>query len=187
MVDADYKFPPSGAEPSGKKAWYRRNSTIGVVSSLILLLFVAGFLFRAVRGFRPVRVVGGAMEPALSDGDRILIASPTALKRGDIILFRYPLDPSKYFIKRIVGLPNETISIDNTGKLFIDGSLIPEPYLEPQRYRRPFKLAETTIPSDAYFVMGDNRDSSNDSRSYGPVPRRLIFGEMVKRYWHVRN
>jgi signal peptidase I len=147
MVDPNYNVASRGAAPSGKKAWYLRNSTIAIFSSLLILLFFGGFLFWAVRGVHPVKVAGNTMEPALSNGDRILIARPGALKRGDIVVFRFPADPSKSFIKRIVGLPDETISISKSGEVFINGNSIPEPYVQPEMYRHPSSLPEKKIPA----------------------------------------
>jgi len=139
---------------------------------------------------QPVRVQGAAMSPTLKDGDRIFIRKHfSSLKRGDIVAFLYPEDRSKSFIKRIVGLPGETIDLDGEGHVTINGRPIEESYLQPrqnetakarwQSVRQEFKH----INPDCYFVMGDNRDASNDSRSWGAVPRTLIYGKFMSRYW----
>ena len=132
---AEYNVPTGNEERPGKKAWYLRRGTIAVVSSLAAIFFVSASLFWVIRGVRPVKFEGSSMEPTLSSGDLLLIAKPRGLERGDIIAFRFPLDPSKYFVKRIVGLPGETIRIDESGKLFINGVVTPEPYVQQQRYQ----------------------------------------------------
>lgn len=184
MSEPDYAFPQPSSDAPDKKAWYHRKLTI-VLFCCLAIAFLAGvFLIRAVSGVHPIRVSGSAMEPTLSDGDRILVGRANQLKRGDLVVFQFPFDPSKSFIKRIVGLPGETISIDHKGKTFVNGSLIPEPYVPPDKQMYPRHVQELKIPDDEYFVMGDNRDASNDSRSWGTVPRRLIYGIVLTRYWH---
>lgn len=126
------------------------------------------------------------MEPALRDGDRLMVQRMVAeLKRGDIVVFYYPKDTSKHFIKRIIALPGETISIDASGAVYIDNSEIQEPYVSPAWNRSPRGLARSTLAVDEYFIMGDARDVSNDSRSFGPVKRNLIYGKVMWRYWPI--
>jgi signal peptidase I len=133
---------------------------------------------------QPVKVEGTTMFPAIKHGDKIFILKQISrLKRGDIVIFHFPRDTTKSFIKRIVGLPGETIRIDELGKTHINGSPIDEPYISPYCYRSPRKIEEMEIPSDQYFVMGDNRDSSNDSRHWGTVSRNLIYGKYWWTYW----
>src|SRR5262245_21510506 len=108
----------------------------------------------------PLQVAGIAMEPALKKGDRILITKDVGdLKRGDIVAYYYPGDPSQLFISRIIGLPHEEIEIRN-GKVFVDGKLLEEAYVKSDNNRASFDRRPMTVPDGRLFVMGDNRDNS---------------------------
>jgi signal peptidase I len=100
-----------------------------------------------------------------------------------VIVFWYPLDRSKSFIKRVIGLPGETIELRG-GHLYVDGKVRPEVYI-PSSYLDGSSYGPVAIPKDEYFVMGDHRDSSNDSRVFGPIGRRDIYGKAVFAYWPV--
>ncbi len=122
------------------------------------------------------------MLPALKDGDRIISErNPQKLARGDIVIYYFPLDPVKSYIKRIVALPHETIEI-REGKVLINGTFIEEPYVEHKFNLSARSLAEIEIPADSYFVMGDNRDNSADSRIWGPVHKKFIYGKYIRTY-----
>jgi len=121
---------------------------------------------------------GMSMTPALENGDKMLLTTDFgSLNRGDIVLFKYPKDERKTYVKRIVGLPNETIEIWD-GNVSINGKEIEEPYLD-QIYNQHSKEFKKKIPANEYFVMGDNRDNSSDSRSWGTVKKELVLG----KYW----
>ncbi len=144
-----------------------------------LLLAVALTLF-VVQGFC---VSGACMEPHLYTGERVLADKLAydlyAPRRGDIVIFAYPRDPRQTYVKRVIGLPGETVAMRN-GQMFIDGKLLPEPY----RVRAAHgDMAPQFVPHDQYFVMGDNRDVSDDSRYWGDLPRRLIVGRAALCYW----
>ncbi len=148
-----------------------------VVPPAFLIIFV---MFVA----QPVRNEGMGMAPTINNGDRIFFSKRIGkLNRGDIIVFHFPLDTQLSFVKRVVGLPGETIRIDEKGNLLINGNQVEEPYLSPAHYRHPRRIEELIIKPEHYFVMGDNRDASNDSRSWGQVPKPLIYGEYIGRYW----
>ena len=100
-------------------------------------------------------------------------------RRGDVIVFRFPQDPSRDFVKRVIALPGETIAMDR-GRVIIDGEPLDEPYLEE---RDLSSLPPTLVPPRSYFVMGDNRDGSSDSRHWGMVPLENIVGKVLVRYW----
>jgi signal peptidase I len=164
-------------KPEYDVARVKPKSRIKVVVLLIIgLVLVPPILYAAFMIFvaQPVKVEGAAMSPTLNDGDRIFIWKRfSSLKRGDIAVFHYPLDPSKSFIKRVVGLPGEAIDMDVDGRITIDGRLIDEPYVPPDRNQsararwRSMREEFKHVSPDSYFVMGDNRDASNDSRSWG--------------------
>lgn len=156
-----------------------RNWTRDLAVALGLAIIVMIFLYQ------PVKVEGNSMNPLLSDQERIFINKFVyrfePIDRGDVVVFWYPLDRSKSFIKRVVGLPGETIQI-RAGDVYIDGKKLPDQYVPPN-YLDGSNYGPLKIPPDDYFVMGDHRDSSNDSRVFGPVPRSLIYGKAVFAYW----
>jgi len=124
------------------------------------------------------------MAPLLSDQQRILINVLVyhfePIERGDVVVFWYPLDGTECFIKRIVALPLETVEIRH-GMVYVNGDPLPEPYV-PSRYEAQ-SSGPIRVPSESYFVMGDNRNSSYDSRVFGPVASRFIYGRAAFAYW----
>jgi signal peptidase I len=186
-------FGTIGLDPRSKRP--RRKLVIAIICAavvLAILFFVIPVLVVVFVG-TPIKVQGKAMSPTLNDGDRILVSKATNLQRGDIVLFYYPEDPTKSFEKRIIGLPGELIDMDSDGHITINGKVLEERYVQPERneqaryrwnqVRRDYKQ----IGEDSYFVMGDNRDASNDSRSWGQVPGHLIYAKYVIRYWAASN
>ena len=130
----------------------------------------------------PVQVAGIAMEPAIKKGDRILVTTDVRnLKRGDIVTYYYPFDETQRFISRIVALPNEEIEIRD-GNVFIDGNQLTETYVASENSRALSNRAKTRIPVDRFFVLGDNRDNSNDSRAWGPLQKKFIYGKFLRKY-----
>jgi signal peptidase I len=156
---------------------WTRDLAVALGLALVIIIFL----------YQPVKVEGTSMAPLLSDQERIFINKFVyrfePIGRGDVVVFWYPLDRSKSFIKRVVGLPGETIEI-RAGRLYINGRELAEPYV-PAHYLDQSKYPPLAIPPDDYFVMGDHRDSSNDSRVFGPVPRQYIYGKAVFAYWPV--
>lgn len=166
-----------------------------IVLLIVGLVLVPAILYggAVVLFVQPVKVEGTAMAPTLNDGDRIFIWKDySTLKRGEIVVFLFPLDRSKSFIKRVVGLPGEAIDMDTDGRITINGRVIDEPYLPVDRNQAALSRWRSAreefkhIDSDSYFVMGDNRDASNDSRSWGTVSKSLIYGRFLSRYWPLR-
>jgi len=125
------------------------------------------------------------MEPGLEDQERIFINKLVyrfeSIERGDIVVFRYPRDTRKSFIKRVIGLPGDRIRI-SSGRVYVNGMPIPEPYVL-EDYQDARSYADTVVPPNAYFVLGDHRNSSNDSREFGPIMRSYIYGKAVFGYW----
>ena len=150
-----------------------------LVISLAISAFIVIFLYQ------PVKVEGTSMMPSLDDQERIFVNKFVyrleSIQRGDIVVFRYPRDPSKSFIKRVIGLGGDRIRI-SAGLTYVNDKPIREDYV-PGIYmdERPYR--EITVPQNCYFVMGDHRILSNDSRDFGPVKSSFIYGKAVFGYW----
>lgn len=153
---------------------------------LLQVVIVALIIIIPVRYYfiKPFYVKGASMEPTFYDHEYLVIDEISYRfkepVRGDIIVFRYPKDPKQYFIKRIVGLPGETVQITNN-RVFINGQQVDETYLEEQTDTRGEIVV--TLQPDEYFVLGDNRNYSLDSRSFGPLPRKYMVGKTWIRGW----
>ncbi len=145
-----------------------------------LLAFILIFFF-----YQPVEVRGSSMLPGIESHERIFVNKfiyrIEPIHRGDIIVFRYPRDPAKIFIKRVIGLPGDWVSIRG-GHVYINGRRLHEPYV-PRSYADPSNYPTVHVPPHRYYVLGDHRDDSSDSRVWGTVPRRLIIGKAAFAYW----
>lgn len=131
---------------------------------------------------KPVVVEGGAMLPSFKSGDKILVDKNFGeLKRGDLVTFLFPKDRTKWYFKRVVGLPNEIIEI-RAGKVYIDGQILDEPYLDESFNQAKANFPPRKIEPYQYFVLGDNRDNSSDSRYWGTVDEKLITGRYTTTY-----
>lgn len=149
-----------------------------VVAGLLLLFAACSSVV-----VQPIKVEGTAMIPALHDGDRIVVQrNPQKLERGDIVVFLFPDDHTKSYIKRIIGLPNEEIEIRD-GVILVNGTALTEPYVDAQNNKTARSMRALRLAPDSYFVVGDNRDNSSDSRIWGPVKRELIYGKYLKKYF----
>lgn len=167
----------------------------GEMKSLMRDIIFAGLIAVLIVVFviQPVRVEGQSMMPKLHDQDRIFVnkfiyplrewmGDREPIKRGDIVVLLFPNDPSKSYIKRVVGLPGERVEIQD-GKLFINGEQIDEPYLDPEYLGHDSTPTVQEVTAHHYFVMGDNRPNSSDSRSWGLVPEKYIYGQAIYRYY----
>ena len=156
-----------------------RDLLISAGISVLIILFL----------YQPVRVEGTSMLPRLEDHDRLFINKfvyhIASIERGDVVVFHYPRDPEKSYIKRVIALPGDRLRIDH-GQVWVNGNAIAERYVPPM-YRDTRSYAETVIPDDTYFVMGDHRSISSDSREFGVVERDLIYGKAVFVYWPARD
>jgi signal peptidase I len=156
---------------------WTRDLLIAIGLALVIIVFL----------YQPVKVEGTSMAPLLSDQERIFINKFVyrfePIHRGDVVVFWYPLDRTKSFIKRVIGLPGETVEI-RRGEVFVNGLPISEPYV-PAKYEDPGDFGPVRVQMDEYFVMGDHRISSNDSRVFGAVASRYIYGRAVFAYWPV--
>jgi len=155
------------------------------IRDLSISLLIAGVVI--VFLYQPVKVEGTSMMPRLVDQERIFINKFVyqlePVNRGDVVVFRYPFDQAKSYIKRVIGLPGETVRLVS-GEVFINGRKLREPYIV-EEYRDRQSHAPIVIPPDQYYVLGDHRNSSNDSRVWGPVPQQYIYGKAVFVYWPV--
>ena len=135
--------------------------------------------------YQPVKVEGTSMLPELKDQERIFVNKFLyrfeKISRKDIVVFWYPRDPTKSFIKRVIGLPGDTLEI-RKGVVYLNGEILDEPYLLP-KYMDTRTMEEVRVEPGFYFVMGDDRKYSSDSRAWGLVPEKYIYGKAVFRYW----
>ena len=152
-----------------------------LVVSLAISAFIIIFLYQ------PVKVEGTSMMPGLDDQERIFINKFVyrleAIDRGDIVVFRYPRDPSKSYIKRVIGLAGDRVRI-NDGKVYVNGHKLYEPYV-PSLYADARSYPEIIVPPHSYFLLGDHRTMSDDSRDFGPVDESYIYGKAVFGYWPI--
>lgn len=158
----------------GLRSWLRDLAlSIGVSAFIIIFLY------------QPVRVEGTSMLPNLEDQDRLFINKLAFrvgdVKRGDVVVFQYPRDHTESYIKRVIGLPGDRVAIDH-GRVIVNGHELVEPYV-PARFTDDHSQPEMTIPPNQFFVMGDHRSISKDSRDFGPVGRELIYGKAAFVYW----
>lgn len=163
----------------GALSWVR-DLAFSILVAVVLIVFI----------YQPVKVEGTSMEPGLSDNERIFINKFTyrlnlgEIRRGDTVVFWYPRDTSKSYIKRVIGLPGDRIRIAD-GQVYVNGAPLNEEYVA-ERFRDVSTWSggeEITVPPNDYFVLGDHRNSSSDSRAWGYVPRENIYGKAVFVYW----
>jgi signal peptidase I len=188
--DIEITYPDEPSASAGLWAEVKsitRDIIFAAVMAVLIVVFVV----------QPVKVEGTSMQPRLENDERIFVNkfeyTFSSIKRGDIIVFWFPDDPTKSFIKRVIGLPDDSIDMDAGGHIMINGQPVEEPYLAPERNqaaRSRWNQGPYTTPGHQvrvkphyYFVMGDNRDASNDSRSWGLVPEKYIYGKAMFRYW----
>ena len=172
----------SGQRPAATPGYLRlwvRDVLVAVAASFMIITFL----------YQPVRVEGTSMLPELRDQDRLFINKFAyrfeSISRGDVVVFHYPRDPEKSYIKRVIALPGDSLRIDD-GRVYVNGRQVDESYV-PKRYRDVRSMPEIVIPQGDYFVMGDHRSISSDSRDFGPVDRELIYGKAAFIYWPADN
>jgi signal peptidase I len=183
MDSGDPVAPPAtpaaipAPQPSAAKAavsWLR-DLALSVVIMIIVILFL----------YQPVKVEGTSMMPSLVNQERIFINKFVyrfyPIQRGDTVVFQFPQDTSKSYIKRVIGMPGDIVSVDR-GTVIVNGKPLIEPYV-PDEMRDMNDARTVTLKPDEYYVMGDHRNSSNDSRVWGPVERKYVYGKAVFVYW----
>jgi len=166
--------PAPGAGSRGMHSWLR-DLVVSVAISAFIIIFL----------YQPVRVEGTSMLPMLEDQDRLFINKIAyrvgEIHRGDVVVFEYPRDHTKSYIKRIIALPGDDLRIDH-GRVSVNGTRLNEVYV-PERFTDERSEPEMVLPPGEYWVMGDHRSISSDSRDFGPVDRDLIYGKAAFVYW----
>ncbi len=157
-------------------AWFKTLASAAVYATLIVTF-----------GFQVARVEGQSMAPTLADQDR-LIVNKLAYRLhdpqvGDIVMLYYPIDPNKSFVKRVIAEENDVVRIVN-GRVYRNEVLISDEYV-PTEFRSHEDLGPLVIPEGYYFVMGDHRNNSSDSRHWGMVPKKYIIGKVQLRWWPI--
>jgi signal peptidase I len=179
VVTSSPASQPASRPRSNSLGLWLRDLVFSALASVLIITFL----------YQPVRVEGTSMLPRLEDRDRLFINKFVyhieAINRGDVVVFRYPRDEEKSYIKRVIGLPGDRIHIVQ-GQVYLNGLPISEPYV-PEEYRDDRSYAEFTVPPDHYWMMGDHRSISSDSREFGPVARELIYGKAVFVYWPAKD
>jgi signal peptidase I len=176
-VAADPEPASSGRAGIWNALSWVRDLAFSVLIAVVLIVFI----------YQPVKVEGTSMMPTLTDQERIFINKFTyhfglgSITRGDMVVFWFPLDTTKSYIKRVIGVPGDVVKID-AGQVFVNQRPLEENYI-PEDYRDRVSWEEHRVPADEYFVLGDHRSSSSDSRTWGFVKRGAIYGKAVFVYW----
>lgn len=159
-----------------------RDLMLSVAIAVLIILFL----------YRPVKVEGTSMMPSLYDQERLFINQYSyrfgvggGIQQGDTVVFFFPGDTTKSYIKRVIGMPGDMVAV-NDGIVVINGKELTEDYV-PKEYRDHRSMLPVQIPKDQYFVLGDHRSSSNDSREWGLVPRDYIYGKAVFVFWPLEH
>jgi signal peptidase I len=158
-------------------AWFKTLLSAAVYATLIVTF-----------GFQVARVEGQSMAPTLEDQDRLIVNKFAYRflndpRRGDIVMLYYPLDPNKSFVKRVVAEEHDIVRIVD-GQVYVNDTPMPDDFVPPE-YRSHDDYAPTSVPEGYYFVMGDHRNNSSDSRHWGMVPKKYIIGKVQVRWWPV--
>ncbi len=181
--DIQVQIPEQDAHGNlwGEARLLLRDLVFALMIAVLVVVFIA----------QPVKVEGTSMLPRLHDGERIFVNKliyydeyrwAPKIERGDVVVFWFPDDPSKSYIKRVIGLPEDIVEV-REGMVRVNGRDLDESYLDPRLNVSPFAVPPTKVRANYYFVMGDNRDNSSDSRRWGLVPKKYIYGKALFRYW----
>jgi len=157
-------------------AWFKTLASAAVYATLIVTF-----------GFQVARVEGQSMAPTLADQDRLIVNKLAyrigAPRRGDIVMLYYPVNPDKSFVKRVIAEESDVVRIVD-GRVYVNDVPMPDEFVPPE-YRSHDEFGPTTIPEGYYFVMGDHRNNSSDSRHWGMVPKKYIIGRVQLRWWPI--
>ena len=175
---------PGPAVPDVLAGPLRLRTGLGIwLRDLIISLAISAFIIIFL--YQPVKVEGTSMMPSLEDQERIFVNKFVyrlePIERGDVVVFRYPRDPSKSYIKRVIAMAGDRVRIDG-GQVYVNGEPLDETYV-PSDYTDQRSYQEVVVPAHCYFVLGDHRSMSNDSRDFGSVNQGFIYGKAVFGYW----
>ena len=180
LASAPAETPPSSRSGVWNAVSWFRDLVFSVLIAVVMIVFI----------YQPVKVEGTSMMPTLTNEERIFINKFTykfglgSIERGDTVVFWYPQDTTKSYIKRVIGIPGDRIRVDG-GQVYVNGQELAEDYV-PKDYRDESSWRdgqEQVVPEGRYFVLGDHRNQSSDSRMWGYVPRENIYGKAVFVYW----
>ena len=179
QYEVEFDAAPEPSTPDAERSGGALRLLIDIIETIVIAALVyVGINTVSAR----IRVDGFSMLPTLQSGEFVLVNKLSyhfgEPQTGDVIVFHFPRDPDQEYIKRIIGLPGDQVSIHD-GQVFVNGALINEPYIAaPPNYR-----VDWTVPQDSLFVLGDNRNNSSDSHSWGPVPMDYVVGKALLIYW----
>ncbi|MBU2495802.1 MAG: signal peptidase I [Candidatus Omnitrophota bacterium] len=151
---------------------------------ILFAFFVSAFFFFSVKKGGFFYTDSGSMEPTIRPGDRMALINTRDLKRNDIIIFRDPKNTEKYLVKRVIGLPGDTVEVAG-GQLYLNGKPMDESYLKESLI--VYKYGLTQVPPGNLFVLGDNRNNSGDSSVWGFLPTNNLRGKVIFRYWPLNH
>ena len=175
--------PPSPEAASEQRASRSLPVLAAWARDLVVALAISAFII--VFLYQPVKVEGVSMMPGLEDQERIFVNKFVyrwePIERGDIVVFRYPRDTSKSYIKRVIAVAGDRVRIED-GQVYVNGEPLAEDYV-PAEYADERSYPEIVVPPRSFFVLGDHRTMSSDSREFGPVKDRYIYGKAVFGYW----
>jgi signal peptidase I len=179
----DDSLPAETTPPEPEAPATPRSTVKSFVFELLQVLVLAAVLYFAIDAvIARVRVENISMEPTLMPGEFLLVNRLAYrggnYQRGDVVIFHYPLNPKEDFIKRVIGVPGDTVRVEN-GDVFVNDSKLTEPYIAAS----PDYNGVWTVPADGIFVLGDNRNHSLDSHAWGFVPFNMILGKALVVYW----
>src|SRR5688572_5680153 len=184
----DAELPPSPAEPARESLWVRmgRETVVGVqtlVSAAVYATLIVTFVVQVAR------VDGMSMSPTLEDHDRLIVNKLVyelgEPRPGDIVMLYYPLNPEKMFVKRVIAKEGDTVRIED-GRVYINDLPLSDEYV-PAAFRSHDDYGPEVVKQGYYFVMGDHRNNSSDSRHWGPVPKKYIVGKVKVRWWPLQD
>lgn len=182
----NFHAEPVSETPPARKGWHG-SGCVGFLIDTVETVLLAVILFLVINAISArVRVENVSMQPTLYEGEFVLVNKVAyhlgQPHHGDVIVFHYPRNPKEDYIKRLIGLPGDEVRIEK-GQVYVNNYLLDEPYIAAS----PAYTGDWVVPSDSYFVLGDNRNSSSDSHVWGFVPTDQVVGKALVVYWPLEN